>query len=62
MSKLALSCPFFTVGPGSIIPHGSISLPVTFGMPKNYHTKSVFFDIAKVNIPFNAILGKTTLY
>jgi hypothetical protein len=29
---------FSGVGPGSIIPHSSTHLPVTFGMPKNYRT------------------------
>jgi hypothetical protein len=50
------------VGLGSIILHGSISLPVTFGVPENYRTKSVIFDVMEVNHPFNAILGRPALY
>jgi hypothetical protein len=41
---------------------GCISLPVTFGMPENFRTKSVLFDIVEVNLPFNAILGRLALY
>jgi hypothetical protein len=36
MSRLSPLHPFLGVGLGSIIPHSSVSLPVTFGMPKNY--------------------------
>jgi hypothetical protein len=45
MSRLAPSHPFFEVGLGSIIPRGSISLLVTFVMPKNYCTESIIFDV-----------------
>jgi hypothetical protein len=49
------------VGLGSIILCGCISLPVTFGTPENYHTGSVIFDVAEVNLPFNAINGRPAL-
>jgi hypothetical protein len=62
MSKLAPSHPFLGVGPGSIIPRGSISLPVTLRMHENYRMESVVFDVGEVNLPFNAILGRPTLY
>jgi hypothetical protein len=62
MSRLSRSCPFMGVGPGSFIPHGSISLPVMFGTPNNYRTESVVFDVMKVNLPFNAIIGRPALY
>jgi hypothetical protein len=62
MSKLTPSHPFSGVGPSSIIPHGSISLSVTFGTPENYRTESVVFDVMEVNLPFNAIIGRLTLY
>jgi hypothetical protein len=42
--------------------HGCISLPVTFGMPENFRMESVLFDVADVNLPFNAILGRPALY
>jgi hypothetical protein len=62
MSKLTPSCLFSGVGPDSIIPRGRISLPVTFGTPKNYHTESVVFDVMEVNFAFNAIISRPTLY
>jgi hypothetical protein len=39
-----------------------ISLPVTFRTTENFRTESVRFDIAEVNLPFNAILGRPALY
>jgi hypothetical protein len=60
MSKLQPSCPFFGVGPVSVMPCNYISLPVTFGM--NFWMESILFDVTKVNLPFNAILGRPTLY
>jgi hypothetical protein len=62
MSKLAPSCLFLRVGLGSIIPCGSISLPVTLRTHENYRTESIVFDVAEVNLPFNAILGRPILY
>jgi hypothetical protein len=62
ISKLLPSHKFFKVGPGSIMSPGSISLPVTFGMPENYRIESVLFNVAEVNLPFNAILGRPALY
>jgi hypothetical protein len=62
MSKLALLRPFLGVGPISIMPRGSISILVTFGTPENYCTESILFNIAEVNLPFNAILGRLALY
>jgi hypothetical protein len=50
------------VGLGSIIPHGSISLSVTFGMPDNHGTENVVFNVMEVNLPFNANIGSPTLY
>jgi hypothetical protein len=61
MSKLQPLCPFFGVGLVPVIPHGCNSLSVTFGAPENFRTKSVLFDVAKVNLHFNAILGSCPL-
>jgi hypothetical protein len=57
MSKLTPSCPFLGVGLVSILSCGSISLLVMFRTPGNYRTESVLFDVAVVNLPFNAILS-----
>jgi hypothetical protein len=62
MSKLQSSRPFSGVGLVSVIPHGCISLTVTFGMPENFRTKSVLFHVTKVNLPFNAILGRSAQF
>jgi hypothetical protein len=62
MSKLQPSRPFSGVGPIPVIPHGCISLSVTFGMPENSRTESVLFDVAEVSLPFNAILGWLAQY
>jgi hypothetical protein len=62
MGKLQPSRPFFGVGPVSGMPRGCISLLVTFGTTENFRTESVLFDVAKVSLPFNAILGRPALY
>jgi hypothetical protein len=49
-------------GTQSVYPLGSITLPVTFGTEENFRTENVQFDIAKVNLPFNAIIGRPALY
>jgi hypothetical protein len=61
-SKLALSRPFSGVGPNPVYPMGTISLPVTFGTKVNFRTENVQFEVAEVNISFNAIIGKPALY
>jgi hypothetical protein len=49
MSRVSPLRPLLGVGMGSIIPRGSIFLPVTFGMPENYRTESILFNVAEVN-------------
>jgi hypothetical protein len=62
MGKLQPSRPFSGVGPVSVMPRGSISLPVTFGTVENFRTESILFDVAEVSLPFNAIQGRPALY
>ena len=45
-----------------MFPLGSITLPVTFGTEENFRTENVQFDVAEVNLPFNAIIGRPALY
>jgi hypothetical protein len=45
-----------------VMPHGCISLPVTFGTVENFRTESILFNVAEVSLPFNAILGRPALY
>jgi hypothetical protein len=61
-SKLAPSCPFSGVGPNPVYPVGTISLPVTFRTEVNFRTENVQFEVAEVNLPFNAIIGRSALY
>jgi hypothetical protein len=61
-SKLTPSCPFSEVGPDPVYPVGTITLPVTFGTEDNFRTENVQFEVAKVNRPFNAIIGRSALY
>jgi hypothetical protein len=44
------------------MPRHCISLPVTFEMAKSFHIESILFDVTEVSLPFNAILGRPTLY
>jgi hypothetical protein len=61
-SRLGPSRPFSGVGPQPVYPLGSIALPITFGTEENIHTENVQFDVAEVNLPFNAIIGRLALY
>jgi hypothetical protein len=45
-----------------VYPLGSITLPVTFGTEENFRTENVQFDVAVVNLPFNAIIGRLALF
>jgi hypothetical protein len=61
-SRVGPSRPFSRVGPQLVYPLGSITLPVTFGTEEKFRTKNIQFDVAEVNLPFNAIIGRPTLY
>jgi hypothetical protein len=61
-SCLGPSRPFSGVGPQPVYPLGSITLPVTFGTKENFRMENVVFDVAEVNLPFNAIIGRPALY
>jgi hypothetical protein len=41
---------------------GSTALPVTFETEENFRTENVEFNVAEVNLPLNAIIGRPTLY
>ena len=53
--------PFSGVGGGSASPLGQIRLPVTFGTRDNYRIEPIDFDIARMGLPYNAILGYPSL-
>jgi hypothetical protein len=50
------------VGLNPVYPVGTITLPVTFGTEDNFRTENVQFEVAEVNLPFNAIIGRPALY
>jgi hypothetical protein len=45
-----------------VMPRSCISLPVTFGTAGNFHMERILFDVTEASLPFNAILGRPTLY
>ncbi|XP_062227456.1 uncharacterized protein LOC133925598 [Phragmites australis] len=45
----------------STMPLGQIKLPVTFGMPDNFHTDRLTFDIVGFKTTYNVILGRPML-
>jgi hypothetical protein len=61
-SLLGPSRPFSEVGPQPVYPLGSIALPMTFRTEENFRTENIMFDVAEVNLPFNAIIGRPALY
>jgi hypothetical protein len=61
-SRLGPSRPFSGVGPQPVYPLGSIALPITFGIEENFRTENIQFDVAEVNLPFNAIIDRPVLY
>jgi hypothetical protein len=62
MSKVKSSQPFGGMGNDPMWPYGHISLPVNFRTADNYMTEMIVFDVANIDLPFNAILGRSSLY
>jgi hypothetical protein len=61
-SRLRPSRPLSGVGAQPVYPLRSITLPVTFGTEENFRRENVQFNVAEVNLPFNAIVGRPALY
>jgi hypothetical protein len=61
-SRLGPSRQFSGVGPQPVYLLESIALLVTFGTVENFRMENVVFDVAEVNLPFNAIIGRPALY
>lgn len=53
--------PFSGVTEGTTVPLGQVRLPVTFGTQDNYRTELIDFDVAHINLSYNAILGYLAL-
>jgi hypothetical protein len=47
--------PLYGFGGKRIEPMGVITLPVSFGTPKNPHTEYITFDVVDMIYPYNAI-------
>src|SRR3989337_4150697 len=52
---------FQGINPGRSQPKGKITLSVTFGGELNYRTEKIMFDVAKIPLPYNGILGHPAL-
>ena len=52
---------FQGVNPGRSQPKAKVTLPVMFGGELNYRMERIVFDVAKIPLPYNGILGRPTL-
>ncbi|XP_066163702.1 uncharacterized protein [Oryza sativa Japonica Group] len=59
--KLQPSLPIIGITSGHTWPLGHVELPVTFGDSTNFRTKRIDFDVADLNLPYNAVLGRPAL-
>ena len=59
-SRIRLTgAPFHDIVPGKqAVPLGQIDLPVTFGDPTNYRTKTFTFEVVGFHGTYDAILGR----
>ena len=57
LERLRPSRPFSGIGVRSTASLGQIRLLVTFGIRDNYRTELIDFDIARISLPYNTILG-----
>jgi hypothetical protein len=62
MLKLKSSRPYDGMGNDPMWPYGHISVPITFGTVENYRAEMIMFDVANIDLPFNAILDRSSLY
>ena len=60
-SQLQSTKLFSGVTNGSTVPIGKVRLPVTFGARDNYRTELIDFDVARIRLPYNTILGYPAL-
>jgi hypothetical protein len=55
------SKPLYGFGRKRIEPVRAITLPMTFGTPKNPRTEYIIFDVVDMTYPYNAIFGRGLL-
>jgi hypothetical protein len=54
--------PLYGFGGKHIAALNKITMPITFGYIHNTRTEQVVFDIVNMEYPYNAIIGRGTLY
>ena len=59
--RLTATWPFVGATDDTTIPLGRVLLPVTFGTHQNYRTETLDFEVARVSLPYNVILGYPAL-
>ncbi|XP_066165549.1 uncharacterized protein [Oryza sativa Japonica Group] len=59
--KLQPSLPIIGMTPGHTWPLGHVELTVTFGDSTNFRTERIDFDVADLNLPYNAVQGRPAL-
>ena len=58
---LTATRPFVGATSGITTPLGRVRLPVTFGTRQNYRTETLDFEVARIGLPYNVILGYPAL-
>ena len=59
--RLMATRPFVGATDGITTPLGRVRFPVTFGMRQNYRTETLDFEVARISLPYNVILGYPAL-
>jgi hypothetical protein len=59
---LLLTRPFHDALSRQSQPLGSVDHTVTFGTKDNFHTETMTFDMAVINLPSNAIIGRSMIF
>jgi hypothetical protein len=62
LGRLSPTKPFLGVSSVPVMPLGRITLPTTFGTADNFRTEYVTYEVAKIRIPYNAVLGRPAMF
>jgi hypothetical protein len=61
-NRLTYGCPISKISPSNVHSVGHVLFPVTIGTANMFHMKYVNFNIAKLYLPYNAIIKRPMLY
>jgi hypothetical protein len=61
-ADLLLTLPFHDALSRQSQPLGSVDHTITFGTKDNFHTETMTFDMAVINLPYNAIIGRSVIF